>query len=522
MPNRSAGEEVGRAADAAAVQDAPSVPIPSTFALNALLLLFLVNFTLQPLTEPDFGWHLRAGLDLLQNGLPLPAFDPYSHTMPDWPWVEHAWLTDVTIGTLYASWAGGLGVIVLFGAVATGAWLLAAGAAPAPRHARWLAATLSIWVALPYLGARTQLVSWLGLALLLRLLSAPARSAQRWIPPLFLLWANLHGGFVLGLALMSVIAVALWSMRLLHTKTKWASRFWPMDESGYAQAELRRLVLLTAASAFVTLANPYGWRLHGEIIDSLSNQFMVDELQEWQPLSLATTAGRGYVLYLAALGVAMCCWYRRCEPVRWAVWLAFLWVSLRHMRNVPVFLVVSLPLAAELTAVAFDRLNRLLGAGARATRLGMLAGAVVAALLLTWEGPDHLHHVIQSGTEPARYFQGTSYPIEAVEWIKMHPAQAGARLYNDYGSGGFLLWWMPEHKIFIDGRMPAWRIGDRRIFQDYVALTRSEPVDLSVLEKYAVDWALVRRETPLDRALHRETRWVRIYEDEKVSLYVVP
>lgn len=500
MPNRSAGE-VGHAV-----------------ALNALLLLFLVNFTLQPLTEPDFGWHLRTGLDLLHNGLPLPALDPYSHTMPDWPWVEHAWLTDAIIGALYASWMGGLGVIVLFGAVATGAWLIAAGAASVPRSARWLAATLSIWVALPYLGARTQLVSWLGLAVLLRLLSNPAGASQRWIPLLFLVWANLHGGFVMGLVLMSVVACALWVMRWLHAKR--AFRFSPADESGFAQWDLRRLVLLTAASALMTLVNPYGWRLHGEIIDSLANQFMVDELQEWQPLSLATTAGRGYVLYLAALSAAMGCWYRRYEPVRWIIWIAFLWFSLRHMRNVPVFLVISLPLAAELTAAAFDWLNRRLGAAAM--RHAMLAGAILAALLLIWEGPDHLHHVVQSGTDPARYFRTTSYPIEAVEWIRTHSAQTGARIYNDYGYGGFLLWWMPEHKIFIDGRMPAWRIGNRRIFQDYVALTRGEPVDLSVLEKYAVDWALVRRETPLDRALYRETKWVRVYEDEKVSLYVMP
>jgi len=501
MPNRSPGEEVGRA-----------------FALNALLGLFLVNLTLQPLTEPDFGWHLRTGLDLLRNGLPLPALDPYSHTMPDWPWVEHAWLTDVTIGALYASWVGGLGVIVLFGAVAIGAWLIAAGAAPVPRSARWLAATLSIWVALPYLGARTQLVSWLGLAVLLRLLSNPAWASQRWIPLLFLVWANLHGGFVMGLVLMSMIVCAVWAKRFLHAK--WALGFPPADESGFARADLRRLILLTAVSALVTLANPYGWRLHGEIIDSLANQFMVDELQEWQPLSLTTTAGRGYVLYLAALGIAMGCWYRRYEPVRWIVWIAFLWFSLRHMRNVPVFLVVSLPLAAELTAAGIGRLTRFLGPAAM--RYAMLAGAVVAALLLFWEGPDHLHHVVQSGTNPARYFRATSYPIEAVEWIQAHPAQAGARLYNDYGYGGFLLWWMPEHKIFIDGRMPAWRIGERRIFQDYIALTRNEPVGLSVLEKYAVDWALVRRETPLDRALSREMRWVRVYEDEKVSLYVLP
>src|SRR6187431_3382745 len=98
-------------------------PLAGISALNFLLLMVIVNFALQPLTEPDFGWHLRTGLDLLHNGFSLPHSDPYSHTMPDWAWVEHAWLTDVVIGAIY-SLGGGLGIILLFACVTTGAWLI--------------------------------------------------------------------------------------------------------------------------------------------------------------------------------------------------------------------------------------------------------------------------------------------------------------------------------------------------------------------------------------------------------------
>src|SRR6185436_6603799 len=91
----------------------------SAFVL--LLLIVIVNFALQPLSEPDFGWHLRTGLDVLHTGLPLPSSDPYSHTMPDWPWVEHAWLTDVLIADLYSAF-GALAVIVFFAAVTVSAW----------------------------------------------------------------------------------------------------------------------------------------------------------------------------------------------------------------------------------------------------------------------------------------------------------------------------------------------------------------------------------------------------------------
>jgi hypothetical protein len=302
---------------------------------------------------------------------------------------------------------------------------------------------------------------------------------------------------------------------------------WPMlasrlDEAIFSPSDLGRLAFLTGVSTAVTLLNPYGWRLHGEIFDSLSNQFMLESLREWQSLSLVTEAGRLYTGYLTALATAMVLWYRRFEPVRWTLWAVFLWFSLRHMRNIPVFLIVSLPLFSELLATAFDRLNSLLRSDDVAIRGRLLAATCAAAALLTWIGSDHLHHVMQAGTDPARYFKMTSYPIEAVEWIEHHRDQGGSHLYNDYAYGGFLLWWLPAEKIFIDGRMPAWRIGERKIFEDYIALTSMDPPTLSVLRKYSVDWALVRRDTPLDRALRGEPGWVRVYGDEKVSIYVLP
>ena len=139
---------------------------------------------------------------------------------------------------------------------------------------------------------------------------------------------------------------------------------------------------------------------------------------------------------------------------------------------------------------------------------------------MVWLGPDHLQRVAQSGLQPGEYFKGTSYPIEAVQWVREHRDRVGRRLYNDYAYGGFLLWWLPEEKIFIDGRMPAWRHGDRGIFQDYVALSLTNPPDLSVLSAYSVDWAMVRRKSLLDEALASEETWKREYEDGKVTIYV--
>ncbi|NOS78289.1 MAG: hypothetical protein HOP35_10115 [Nitrospira sp.] len=503
--------------------DSGQVPAIRTPALNALFLLIIANFALQPLTEPDFGWHLRTGLDLLMQGGRLPALDPYSHTMPDWPWVEHAWLTDLVLGWLYASGGevGGLLVIAFFGLVTGAAWIIAARTGQAIRPIRLVTCALSLWVALPFLGARTQVVTLLGVAVVLLLLDR-LRQGARWIiwifPPLFLLWANLHGGFTAGLFLLTVVVGLNWCIAMV-------SRVWPdlfrrFDEVYLPSADLRGLALATGFAGLVTLLNPYGWRLHQEILDSLVNQFMVSTLQEWQPPSLETLAGRLFGIYLGGLTIAAVLWYRRLEPVRIGVLLAFLFVACRHLRNIPLFLIVSLPFAVELLQMGCDRM--VLALKLRQRTFAQWAMGVTGALacLLVFLGSDHVRAVWRFGTNPDVAFRQTSYPIEAVEWIRAHRDRLGSRPVHDYQYGGFLLWQLPGLKTFIDGRMPAWQIEDRWIFKDYVDLVPAAVPRTALLNKYAIDWALLKRGTAFAAVLATTPGWSHEYEDMKVVIYV--
>jgi len=424
----------------------------------------------------------------------------------------------VLVAGIYSAF-GALGVILFFAAVTISAWLLGAAVASASVAIQWLACAISLWVALPYLGARTQLITLLGLAVLSLLLKCwrdGNASVRWWIPPLFLVWANLHGGFVAGLLQLSLIigtsAIVRW---MSDRQILFSGRF---DEPLLSWMEVRQLTAIMAISAGITLLNPYGWRLYHEIVDSLSNRFMLETLQEWQPLSMSGLAGRRYALYLAGLIVAMALWYRRIEPVRWVIGVVFLAFSFRHMRNIPFFLIVSLPFCAQLLSDGYAQLRRRWPSSEVAANRADFAAAVLTAAILMWLGPEHIHRIVLSGTRPAEYFKTTSYPIEAVEWMRANRDQTGQRLYNDYAYGGFLLWWMPGTRIFIDGRMPAWRSGERVIFRDYMALTGAHP-DLSILTKYSVDWALVRKQTPLEEDLARHAGWSRIYDDQKAAIY---
>lgn len=493
-----------------------------TFILDLLLLGFVLNLTFQPLVEPDFGWHLRAGLDLLAHGWILPDTDPYSHTMPDWRWVEHAWLTDGLLGLLYRGLepVGLLGVIAFFGVVTTLAWWVAAGQASVPQTYRLTAMVASLWVALPFLGARTQLVSLLGVAILLRVWCQIQQGRRLWswaLPPLFLLWANLHGGFTAGLFLSGVLVLG--TLLVKFCIDQWPALAASLDEPVLRWADLRQVVFALGIAAAATCLNPYGWRLYVEIYESLTDRFMIETLREWQPVSFQGWAGQAYGLYLAVLACLVVGWYRRVQPVRWMMLVTVLSLSLLHWRNVTLFLIVSLPLAAELLALAVATCLRWVPVLRTYANATLLAVTIVAASALFLLGPEHLWHVWRSGIAPEDYFEQTNYPIEAVRWIRSHREEVGSRLYNDYGYGGFLLWHLPGEKIFIDGRMPAWRIADRLIFQDYVDLNRENSPKLLVLDRYRVDWALISHGSALTQALETHPAWKILYADAKAVIF---
>jgi hypothetical protein len=490
----------------------------STRALDILLILFIVNLTMQPLVEPDFGWHLRAGLDFLDQGGRLPAHDPYSHTMPDWQWVEHAWLTDAVIALIYRGLgrAGTLGVMVCFAAVAVAAFMIGAARAQVSRTARLMAVVASLWVALPFLGARTQLVSLAGVALVLWLYHriAKGRTPFIWLyPPVFFLWANLHGGFTAGLSVLGIIVAAAALIRF-------AGMSWPImlrvHEPLPSSKELVSLGISFVLSCAVTLMNPYGWRLHREIYESLNDRFMLEQLREWQPVSFEGWAGTAFLLYLVAVAGSAVLWYRQIQPIRWALLAVSLVWSFLHWRNVTIFLVIAVPLVAELFQAGGVSIARFIAPRLRAAIIA--AVTLMTGLLLIFLDGHHLERLLAAGTEPEKFFRQTEYPIEAVAWVKANRHEVGRRLYNDYGHGGFLLWWMPEEKIFIDGRMPAWRIGDRTIFYDYVTINSGARAARDLLLKYRVDWALIQRDSLLAAMLNGDPAWRQVYEDAKVVI----
>ncbi|MCS7283898.1 MAG: hypothetical protein RMK65_10285, partial [Anaerolineae bacterium] len=229
--------------------------------VTALLAALMLTF---PPADPDLWWHLRNGKEMVRRGEILTR-DVFSYTRFGERWVNVFWLPDLLLYGLYC--LGGPFVLALIppliGAVIFG---LLWGEKPRAPFLRSFLVVVATAAAAPFWALRPQLASYLLLAVLHRWLRQ--RGGKVWrIPLLFLLWGNIHGGFIWGFLLLLAWGIGGLMERLL----KWAEA--PSWE------ELRTLGGITLASALAVLLNPNGlavWMLPFQTV-----RVSLD-IQEWR------------------------------------------------------------------------------------------------------------------------------------------------------------------------------------------------------------------------------------------------
>src|SRR5207244_4512770 len=183
--------------------------VRSTGMVAAAMLLLVM--CVQPLRDTDVWWHLALGRYITEHG--IPAHEPFSFLPAAYPWVGQQWLYEVVLAGLIGAGGAALASAVM-GIVAVAAVVIAALAVP--RSARipgaWLAGAMLLGglVMAQVLGVRGQALSVLGVAVVMFALVRwrEGRSGFLWLlPPLFLVWANVHAGFIAGLVIVAVTAL---------------------------------------------------------------------------------------------------------------------------------------------------------------------------------------------------------------------------------------------------------------------------------------------------------------------------
>jgi hypothetical protein len=424
----------------------------------------------------DLGWHLAAG-DLIRAQGKLPLHDPWSFTAGAQPWVNLSWAWDVFASALFQhTQFTGLVLLVLL----CGAAITAMLAALCRRSGASIAAFPNVYLAAsPNLATMLFAVIFYGECL--------ARSRRLYaLPALMLLWANLHGGFVLGIFIIGIFG----GMALI--KRDWAG-----------------LKLYAAAGAGCVIASfftPLGWHIYQAATTTVGN-YVQAYITEWLPYYRNITLPDGIpgILYILIFAVLELRGKGKCPlEARLLSWM-FLALGFYQFRYMAFFFLFSaVPLALHL--------DRLLPQRPAVEKSLWLAGLVIGCTL----------PVIFVGMEPA-FGLVPLVSEQDVHYLQTHYPRA--RLLNHWNDGGDLIFYLRGTiPIFVDGR--AATAYPENLLRDYFALsdeTVNEAAWDAMLAKYNIDTVLwMKSHDALRHFLVSKRGWKETYDGAYASIYVKP
>jgi hypothetical protein len=469
--------------------------------LTTLLFLALaVAAGLMP-AQNDTWWQLRAGRDMWHAHVVL-LRDTFSHTALGSPWPNHEWLSQAIFYGLYA--LGGLPLLTLAAAAAVvGAWAIVWRQTPASPRVRFLLIASVVVAACGTWSPRPQVLS-----LLLTMVTIALLRTRRyaWLPVVFLLWANLHGAVVMGVCLLAA-AVLLSLVEIVGARRKRGTIAGKAEPSS-----ARRLWIAAALSIAATFLTPLGSRFWIEIAGSLQRIRQLG-IAEWAPPRLFDPVLIPFWLALAALaglilGRGRALWHdanarRDGRLTLCACALALAPLALAASRNVPPFLMAAVPALAALMPARVAAANRRPAKERSRLNLTLTTLASSAAAITLW---------VAYASE-AKHLAWTPLPRASLAALEACPDN----LYNRYDEGGYLIWFAPDRKVFLDGRQDPY---SPSLIAEQVRVEKTGNF-AETFRRYDIGCAYIPADSILTARL-LEAGWKPLYRDERWAVLEHP
>ena len=307
--------------------------------------LLALPLCLDATSDPDLWWHLRTGQWIVDH-VAVPHTELFSYTAPGAPWVAHEWLSEVILWVVYHGL--GLTALALLMGLVTWSGLLGLAWLERQRGAGGFAVGVVLLLGAkamePVTGTRVQMFTFALLCWTLVLLYGHiSRGGRRiWLlVPIFLVWANLHAGFALGLGFLAAAVVgtaldAAWQRRL--------------DRETVRRHTTAAIALLL--SALVALVNPNGFDLYGRAVLAVgASEHRL--IQEWQPPDFTSLSMLPLALLIIATAAALLVNRRRVRPSHLLLTAVGVAASLVAVRNIALGVALLSPTLAELFPIRY-------------------------------------------------------------------------------------------------------------------------------------------------------------------------
>ena len=467
-------------------------------ALGLVMFICLMNANGLPLLgDPDSHWHIAVGNWILEHRA-VPDVDIYSFTFAGQPWIAKEWLSQVLLAGAYdiAGWGG----VVALGAAAFAATfalllrLLLRDIKPIPALlfvAVAIAMTASHMLARPHALAMPFMLLWV--AGLVRAVEE-RRAPNPWLLVCMLLWANLHGGFTLGLMLVGAFALeALFTAR----------------DPGERKALFLGWLKFGVAAGLVACITPYGPE---SILVTLRIFGLGDALRlimEWRSPDFQREPMQELVL-LVALYVAFSHGLKL-PLFRLLVVVGLMHLYLRYARNAELLAMLAPLVIAPVLARQWPSIRPDPEAHGLADRLARPAGPAALALSLAM--------AVTFAAGMVRFAGIVSPPDNTPSAALAYAREAGLKghVFNHYGYGGYLI--EAGVPTFIDGRGELYGGAFIKRYVEAVNLLGEEPLE-QLFDRWHIDWTLLAKDAPANKLLAHLPGWHRAYTDDQATIFV--
>lgn len=442
--------------------------------------------------EGDTWWHLAVGERILATHM-FPTTEPYSFTAAGTPWIAYGWLPEV-LDALAARLGGLVGLSVLL-LIESATFFLLVYYYARLRCGDWKAAAVTVAAILPISGVfvspRPQLLGFICFVLTFICLEhfrAGRQNVLWWLIPIFMVWVNSHGTFLVGLGVIGLC----WVSGLVRVHNPW------LISQQWNQTQRRRVAVACLLSILALCVTPYGTRLASYPFEfSLLQGQIRNVVTEWQPLHVGESYGKALVaivLFVLAAQAFRPVQHRLEDLV---LFLGSAFYTCLHERFLIVFALAAVPMVAAVCAQFVPPYER-------AKDKPILNAVLIAALGVT------LFALFPSRQELASAV-ARIYPQNALRHLQQNRPM---HLWNEDTWGGYLIWASggKEPKVFLDGRLDVYEYSG--VLADYLAITGIESNTSFLLDKYAIDAVLIHRNRSLITYLLATGKWQRVYQDD--------
>ncbi|MDX1974423.1 MAG: hypothetical protein SFT92_01980 [Rickettsiales bacterium] len=452
--------------------------------------------------EGDPFWHIAAG-DWIRENAQIPLRDIWSFTAGDTRWLNHSWAWDVLFSWIHAQ--GNWHAVIAINAIIYSATLVVVFAHCKARAGSVLAALITVFLmtTLTQINLRPLQITMLAVAAFAWILGHAARgnATSRWLlalPMMMWVWANMHGGFIVGLLLIGAYAAFACQRRE-----------WPL---------LRSLVVVGMASVFVTLCNPYGMYIYEAVWRPFSG---VDSqlVAEWQPLTLTPIAL--LTVSYALLFIVMI--PRRVMPeilpIERALAYGFLLLAVTAQRHLAIFAILAAPiLTCYIRSITQDLEQTALMLRLRTSWQALATKPVAAGMMIAT-----LAVAIWLPTHSASRVLGDKFAItdlsEEIDFIRSDYPKA--RILNSFDLGGLVIYQgRGAVKLFVDSRTTT--AYPKEVMEDVLRFYRGEPGWDDIVSRYRIDgiWLLNEKEKPIIDRLSQRKGWRQVLATKETTLFM--